>query len=249
MTDPMISIAIETSCRRGGVALGRDDGLVAESAFDASARHGVQLLTRLDELLAGEDLRPADLREVYVSVGPGSFTGTRIGVTVARTLAQALPDVRCVAVPSPAAVAEGVRGLRWDHLAVVLDAREGLVYAAQFRRGGPDGLPVDQGDGAVLAPAELLENAPRPLTLVGEGLAHHDLAAEGVTIPPPEAANAPPHLPTAAAVWRVGRRLATAGRFADPARLLPIYVRKPEAVRLWERRHGVDEPPPGGENP
>lgn len=254
-----VSIAIETSCRLGGVALGRGEELLAAESFDASSRHATQLVGRLAELLRRADLRPRDLREAYVSVGPGSFTGTRIGVTVARTLAQTVPHLRCVAVASPAAVAEAARGMSWRHLAVVLDAREGLIHATLFGRTPPaagdrlrDHDRADEGaspapsqpaphqvDSGVMSPAELLARAPRPLMLLGEGLAYHDLTGDGVTIPGRDVL-APPHLPTAESVWRVGRRLARAGLFTPAGRLLPIYSRPPEAVRLWQRTHGID---------
>ena len=243
----VVSIAIETSCRLGGLALGRGDELIDTVDFDASTRHGMQLVARLAELVSRAGLTPGDLDEAYVSAGPGSFTGTRIGVTVARTLAQALPHLRCLAVSSPAAVAEGARRMPWKDLAVLLDAREGLVHVTQFARRGE--AIVRRAGGGVMAPAEFLASAPRPITLLGEGLGRHDLRAEGVTIPPPEAANAPPHLPTAACVWRVGRRLARRGKFTPPRRLLPTYSRKPEALRLWEKRHGIDAGKPKRENP
>ena len=85
-----VSLAIETSCRAGGVALGRGDELLGVIDFEASARHAVQLVPRLHELLEGASLRPEDVDELYVSVGPGSFTGLRIGLTVARTMGQML---------------------------------------------------------------------------------------------------------------------------------------------------------------
>jgi len=237
MEDP-VSLAIETSCRLGGVALGRGNELIAAAQFSAAARHGAQLVSRLAELLAGPGLAPRDVREVYVSVGPGSFTGTRIGVTVARMLSLAIPHVRCVAVSSPLAVAEGARRLAWRHLAVVLDARQGLIHATRFARRGE--AIVQDGPPAVTSPAELLRSAPRPLTLLGEGLGHHDLSADGVTIPHPDATDAPPHLPVAESVWRIGRRGAREGRFTEAARLLPVYCRKPQALRLWESAHGID---------
>jgi len=248
MSKAKVSIAIETSCRRGGVALGVGDELAATADFDASARHGTQLVSRLAEMLAGASVRPADVREVYVSVGPGSFTGTRIGVTVARMLALAVPNVRCVAVSSPGAVAEAARRLDWEHLGVVLDAREGWIHATRFHRRSPDGAIDQPGPGELMRPAEFLRLAPRPIVLLGEGLGCHDLAAEGVSIPPPASADAPPHLPEAASVWRVGRRLARAGRFTDAAQLLPAYSRKPEAVRLWERNREIDARPPAADN-
>ena len=232
-----LSIAIETSCRLGGVALGADETLLRSIDFDASSRHAASLVTRLEELLAAEHLRPADLAEVYVSAGPGSFTGTRIGVTVARTLCQACPRLRAVAVESPAAVAEGAAGLHWRHLAVLLDAREGLLHATLFGRGG-DGGVEPLGPGRVLSPDELLAAAPRPLALLGEALEHCDMRGDGVELLAPQLLGRPPHLPTAEAVWRLGRRCARAGRFSDYHRLLPVYARKPEALRLWERKHG-----------
>jgi tRNA threonylcarbamoyladenosine biosynthesis protein TsaB len=231
-----VSIAIETSCRLGGIALGVGDALRRAVDFDASSRHATALVARLADLLAGEGFAPRDLGEVHVSVGPGSFTGTRIAVTVARTLCQSVPGLRGVAVETPAAVAEGAADLPWQHLAVVLDAREGLVHATLFDRAGAD--IAQRGPGEVLTPAELLDRAPRPLTLLGEGLEHHEIAGEGVTALAPNLLGRPPHLPTAAAVWRLGRRAARDGRFTEYHHLLPIYSRKPEAVRLWERLHG-----------
>jgi tRNA threonylcarbamoyladenosine biosynthesis protein TsaB len=223
------------------VALGVDEELAAAADFDASSRHGTQLVARLADLVAGAGFRPADIQEVYVSAGPGSFTGTRIGVTVARMLAQMVPHLRCVSVPSPQAVAEAARELAWEHLGVILDAREGLIHATLFARGGagphgPEAPIIQDGPGQVMSPADFLAAAARPITLLGEGLGHHDLSAPGVTIPQAQATGEPPHLPTARNVWRVGRRLAAAGQFTDPAHLLPIYSRKPEAERLWERR-------------
>ncbi|MCD6303663.1 MAG: tRNA (adenosine(37)-N6)-threonylcarbamoyltransferase complex dimerization subunit type 1 TsaB [Planctomycetes bacterium] len=231
----LVSIAIETSCRLGGLAVGCGGRLLAAERFDAAAGRAAQLLVRLDEMLAGSGLVPGDIREVYVSVGPGSFTGTRIGVTVARTMAQALPGLRCVAVSSPYAVAAGARAMSWRHLGVILDARRGLVHATLFTR-RRDGAVLPARAMGVVSPEELLARTPRPLTLLGEGLGYHDLRAAGVTIPHPGRTDRPPHLPTVENVWWLGRRLARRGRFTPAEKLLPVYCRKPEALRLWEDR-------------
>ena len=235
--EPTISIAIETSCRRGGVALGLGDELARTIAFDASSRHATHLISRLNELLAGAGRRPTDVNEAYVSVGPGSFTGVRVGVTVARTLGQAIPHLRLVAVPTPLAVAENVPHLDWEHLGVILDAKEGLVHASLLARRGEQ--IAFAAAPAVLTPQEFLATAPRPVLLVGEGLGYQgveDFQAEGVRVVDPDHLEL--HLPTAEGVWRVGRRMALAGQFTDYPRLLPVYARKPEAIRLWERRRG-----------
>ena len=232
--DHPISIAIETSCRAGGVALAAGERLVTSQRFDASARAATQVVARLEAMLRATSLRPQDLEEVYVSAGPGSFTGLRVGVTVARTLAQTVEALRCVAVPTPLAIAEGARSQPWEHLAVILDSRQGQVHASLLARCGDRVEPV--GDAGVVSAEDLLARAPRPITLIGEGLAFHEIAGDGVTIAPGDPLA--DHLPTVENVWRVGRRLARQGEFTEYHHLLPIYARKPEAVRLWQLRHG-----------
>jgi len=228
------SIAIETSCRAGGVALGLSDALVGEIDFDTSARAAAQVVARLDELLATERLRPADLDEVYVSVGPGSFTGVRVGVTVARTLAQAAPHVRCVGVPTAHAVADNARDLPWDDLLVLLAAKNETAHATPFRRQG--GRIVPAAPPRVAGIEELLADLGRGGTLSGEALGWLDVP-DGIEILDPAA-----WVPTAGGVWRVGRREAREGRFTDPAHLLPLYPRRPEAVRLWQQRNDGKAP-------
>ena len=232
--DRPISIAIETSCRRGGVALGGGGKLVESSAFQADRRHAVQLVARMDELLGARDLKPTDVEEVYVSVGPGSFTGLRVGITVARTLAQAVAGLRCVAVPTVQAVAENAAELDFENLGVVMDAKEETVFAAMFARRGGRVVPV--GPAELIEAARFVAEAPRPITLIGEALGYHDLSGDAVTLAPERL-----WLPTAEGVWQVGRRMAGAGEFVEYHHLLPLYLRRPEAVRLWQRRHGRDK--------
>ncbi len=227
--DRPVSIAIETSCRRGGVALGAGERLVETVTFRSDRRHAVQLVGRLDELLGRAGLEPADLDEVYVSVGPGSFTGLRVGITVARTLAQAVAGLRCVAVATVEAVAECAAGTDFENLGVVMDAKGETIFAAVYARRG--GRLVPKTPPALIEAGRFLAEAPRPITLIGEGLGYHDLAGEGVTLGAEDL-----WLPTADGVWRVGRRMAAAGQFIAPEHLLPLYLRKPEAVRLWESR-------------
>ena len=193
-----ISIAIETSCRRGGVALGIGERLAGCIDFDASSRHATHLVIRLRELLAGQGLHAKDVNEVYVSAGPGSFTGVRVGVTVARTLAQAVPGLRCVSVPSAYAVAQNAANVPWgnrgltpissaesvsvpDFLGVILDAKDELVYSQLFSRNAEvrEGVRevVPASDPAVLPLMEFLNAAPKPLMLTGEGLRYHKIGA------------------------------------------------------------------------
>lgn len=235
--DKPVSIAIETSSRAGGVALGFGDKLSRVLNFDTSVRHATQLVQRLAVLLDQAAVAPADLDELYVSVGPGSYTGLRVGITVARTMAQALTDLRCVGVPAAWAVAEGARKLPWENLGVVTAAKDGTVYGTVFRRDGE--RIIQAGEPGVQHIEQFLARAPRPLMLIGEALGYCDLDAKGVELAAPTDCDL--HLPTAAAVWSVGRQLGSGGRFTQAEHLLPIYSRRPEAIRLWQRRHGGEK--------
>ncbi|NQU75907.1 MAG: tRNA (adenosine(37)-N6)-threonylcarbamoyltransferase complex dimerization subunit type 1 TsaB [Planctomycetes bacterium] len=225
-----ISIAIETTCRAGGLALGAGVALVEVAPFDASRRTATQVVTRLADLMGRHGLTADRIDEIYVSAGPGSFTGTRVGITVTRTLVQVLADARCVAVPTVDVVAENLRpSHQITNLAVVLDAGSGLLYATLFNRMEGDWVPV--GKAGLATPAEFLANAPRPLHLTGEGLGYHNISAEGVC-----PADREYWYPRVENVWQIGRRLARAGLFTDPARLLPIYTGKPLALRKLQTR-------------
>ncbi len=222
------SIAIETSCRIGGLALGKGDQLLTVETFDASRRHATILLARLEGLLETAALKPADLGELYVSLGPGSFTALRVGVTVARTLAQFVAGLRCVAVGAAEVVARNAESLDWEHLAVVMDAREGCVHATLFARS--EGGIVQTDEPVIARPSDFLASAPRPLLLTGEGLWHYDLAGAGI-----KQADDSLRLPSVENVWRVGRREARQGRYTQPHRLNPIYTRLPKVLRETDR--------------
>ncbi len=213
--------------------MGCGDKIIACQAFDASRRSAMHLVSYLDQMLSSAELKPADLDELYVSAGPGSFTGLRVGITVARTLAGSIKNLKCVAVPTPQAIAENVRDRDWDNLAVVFDAKE-EIYVTLFKRDGS--LITPGGEPSILTVDQFIADAPKPVLVIGEGLRRHEIAGPGITLAAP--ADDDIHLPKAEGVYLAGRAAAKAGKFTAPAKLLPIYTRKPEAVRLWQKRHG-----------
>ncbi len=227
-------VAIETTGRQGSVAVAADDELLGMTRFAADLQHAAELLPAIDRLCDTVDWRPDQIDEIYVSAGPGSFTGCRIGVTVARALAQAV-SVRLVRVPTVDVLA--CNALEHEppprHLVVLLDAQRRQVYTAVFHLTGDD--YVREGDVEAGDPEALLSKVPRPCATLGEGIAHHREAVEAadVEILPESAWTA-----RADKVVRVGRRLARQGAYVQANELIPIYVRMPEAEERWQQRHG-----------
>ena len=225
----MRALAIETAGRDGSVALVAGGTVVAEAAFPGGVRHAAGLLPLIDGLMRDRGWRPADLGHLYLSIGPGSFTGLRIGVTVAKTLALAT-GVRLVAVPTLAVVVENAPADA-AHAVVLLDAKRGQVFAARFERTA--GGWAEREPAHVDTLAAMLDRAPRPLSLLGEGLSYHPpAAAAGVTVTPEALWR-----PRAATVARLGMALAAAGRFVEGDHLVPTYIRKAEAEEKWDATH------------
>src|SRR4051794_28252516 len=163
-------LAIETSGRVGSVAA-VVDGLVREERnFAHGLQHAAKILPMIDEVVRGQGWGPVDVEEVYVSAGPGSFTGLRIGVTLVKTLALAT-GVKVVAVPSVRVLAEnGPAEAR--HLVIVLDAKREQIFTARFERVGSDWV---EREGARLdSLKEMVKRSPRPVYLLGEGLPFHE---------------------------------------------------------------------------
>jgi tRNA threonylcarbamoyladenosine biosynthesis protein TsaB len=179
--------------------------------------HATRLLGLAGEVLEAAGLRPADLDRLAVGVGPGSFTGLRIGVAAARGLAQGW-DVELAGVSTLRALAAGAEG---PAVAGVIDARRGEVFAAAWR--GEEELLAT----GVFAPANLaaaLGELGPPLLAVGDGALRFrgELEAAGIAIPPDDD---PLHRVSGRQICHLGAEAEPAGRDA----VLPDYVRLPDA--------------------
>ena len=139
----MIYLAIETSDPRGSLALFDNDGVRQEDTFSSDMAHAREFADRIDNLLRQGGFAAGDLGGISVSIGPGSYTGCRVGVTAAKTLAIALriPVVALSSLEVMAAFAMESPGSRReagggavDSFIPVLDGRRGFFYGAHFRR-------------------------------------------------------------------------------------------------------------------
>ncbi len=156
-------LGIETASRRGSVALVEDDRVLASATHSELNAHAERLLPLLERVLAEAGLGRQDIGRIAVGVGPGSFTGLRVGIAFGQGLALGL-GVPVVGVGSLAAMAAAGRGaLRL----ALLDARRGEVFAAAYDATGRELLaPLALArETAIAEAAGRLEGEPE---LVGE---------------------------------------------------------------------------------
>jgi tRNA threonylcarbamoyladenosine biosynthesis protein TsaB len=181
--------------------------------------HGPLLLALAHELLAAADLRFADVDRIAVGLGPGGFTGLRIGVATARALAQA-SGAELVGVSTLEALAGAARPAPGQGVLAVVDARRGEVFAAGWRDGEQMLGPL------AIAPSRIGETAGGGWLAVGDGALRfrEDLEAAGYLVPESGSAQ---HGVSALAICRLARQVEQ-----PPARdlVVPDYLRKPDAV-------------------
>jgi len=250
-------LAIETSGRQGSIALALGPTLLEEFVLPVAAKHATGLLPAVDQLFRKYQWAPAQLDQVYVSTGPGSFTGLRIAIAVAKSLAMAT-GCRLVAVPTLDVVAQNAPA-GTNELVVLLDAKRSQVFAARYRRtqdlaprqfirtAGPALADPASFVRAALEEATAGGDVPAKVVVLGEGVAYHRAALRsGVDADHELVECDPPVWPgRAAAVHALGWERAQAGAFTPAQELLPVYIRLAEAEELWNKRHGVG----GGVNP
>jgi tRNA threonylcarbamoyladenosine biosynthesis protein TsaB len=198
--------------------------------------HATTLLPMIDEALGAAGLGLSELDLLAVSIGPGSFTGLRIGLSVAKglSLATGLP---LVGVPTLEAFARGA-GKRSGLVCPVLDARKKEVYGAAFRWNGGALERVRQE--AVLSPQRFAEGLPVPCTLIGDGVDAYESFWRASFAHRAELVKFRDCSPRGTSVASLGARLFASRGGDDPARLVPIYLRKSEAElqRETRLRHG-----------
>ena len=214
-------LAFDTSNQALSLAILEDEHLLAQTTLNIKKNHSITLMPAIDFLMNSLDLKPADLDRIAVAQGPGSYTGLRIAVATAKTLAHTL-KIELVGVSSLLAlVPEQVEGL----VIPIMDARRNNVYAGFY-----------QSDQAVrpeahLPLAEVLEMAGaanQSVTFVGETAAF----AEQIKAALPHAA-IQPTLPDAAAIGRLGLDL-PAQSIHD---IVPNYLKRVEAEENWLKTH------------
>lgn len=231
----MSILAIDTATQVSSVAVASADKLAAELTMQAKLTHSETLMPHIKEVLRMANVRKEQLEGIAVSIGPGSFTGLRIGLAAAKAMAYAL-DLPIVGVSTLKALAYHypVPGIR---IVSLLDAQKGNTYRESYE--------WEKGALTVVNPVEILPIAEilaecaesgRETVLLG------DIAARrirGKVDLPANVTVAPAHLvmPRAACVAMLGLQELAAGHTDNVMNMEPVYIRRSEAEVLWEKRH------------
>jgi tRNA threonylcarbamoyladenosine biosynthesis protein TsaB len=217
-------LAVESATLSGGAALLDGDRLLGEVTLNIAITHSERLLSAVDRLLSDCGMTPAELEGLAVSVGPGSFTGLRVGLATVKGLAMAL-DLPVAAVPTLDALAARLP-FADAPVCPILDARKGEVYLALYRWRGDH--MTREGEYLALPPERASAELTGPVILLGDGVEAcrpwlgrlGDLA---------RLAPAAQRLPSAATVAEIGHVLLSAGRGVDAEAVAPLYLRPSEA--------------------
>ena len=228
----MIVLGIETSTKIGSVALADKGKILVAADLSGVMNHSEKLLPAIEKIMASRKIGFPDISRIAVSTGPGSFTGLRIGLTVARTLAQMLrkkvvgiPTLDCLAAMVPAC--EGL-------ICPLISAIQGQVYYALYQCSAGQ-RPKKITDYRLASIKELeqdLKNRRQKVIFTGEALG--SIQASLLQIFPDKSSFTAPEVWRPTAAW-----VSLLGSWYQPqpwAKVVPYYIRPSEAELRWKER-------------
>ena len=229
-------LAVETATTWQSVALLSGERVLARYDQDAAGSHAKLLLAAIDRVLTEAGLRPAQLDGLVVSIGPGSFTGLRVGLSTVlgmRTVTQL-----------PLAVVPTLEGMAWNlrgavmPLCPVINSRRGEVYWAIFQWRGHDHLErlVPEQVGGAEALGKQLSG---PVVVYGEGWESEKVAIRASAPGCPLISEAAEQMrPSAVSIGLAGLVRLSAGERTGVG-VSPLYIQRPEAEIKYEQAGGL----------
>lgn len=231
----MLILGIESATARVGCAIGGHEGVLASAHSSRGRRHAEALAPQIEFIAEQAGITLREIGAVAVDVGPGLYTGLRVGVTTALSIATTL-RVPMIGVTSldllafPAALTD-------RKIVAAVDARRGEVFHASYR-------PVPGGvqrisEPAVAGPDDLvaaIEADGEPVLMVGDGAAIHAerfRGTHGVEFADESLAH-----PSAGSLVALAHARALREEFVRPDEIEPLYLRRPDAEAKWDTRAG-----------
>lgn len=231
-------LGIETSVEHVGVALGDHRGIRAHALVANDRRHAESLTPMIHFVVRQAEATMSDISAVAVDIGPGLFTGMRVGIATAQSLAWAL-DIPVVPVCSLDALALNVN-TEDTTVAAALDARRGEVYWALYRMSGNGQEPQRVTQPVVSSPEDMaihLADRAEDVVCVGTGITRYKETFSAN--PWVRVLGGETQFPSATAVVSLGTAALMDDRGVTPHAVEPMYLRAPDAEINWKTREGA----------
>lgn len=230
----MTILAIDTSNYPLGVALIEDNQVLGEYITNLKKNHSVRIMPAIQTLMKDCERVPAQLTKVVVAKGPGSYTGVRIGVTIAKTMAWSL-KVPLVGVSSLEIMAAGAGRYFDGYISPLIDARRGQVYTGLYEYQSGE-LTAVKEDRLVLSAdwAVALKEVKKPILFVGNDLPLHRTMLEDTLGSQAVFAEITEHNPRPSELALLGK-----GKPGEDIHsFVPNYIRLAEAEAKWLEANG-----------
>jgi len=226
-------LGIDTSTSCGSIGLIQDDWIISDYLLNLSVTHSERLLDAVDLVLRKAGCTVHELDGFAISLGPGSFTGVRIGVSTVKGLSYATGKP-VVGVSTLDVLASQVSPTPYL-ICPIMDARKGEVYTAFYRY--EENALKRLSEYVVIRPLELETMINEQTTFIGDGVRTYgeDLrnSLKSLALFP----SFPLHLSHGTAVARLGLKLLQKGELLNLATFTPLYVRPSEAEMKWREKH------------
>ncbi len=237
----MLILGIESATSRVACALADNDGVVAATELTGGRRHAESLSPAIEFTCSQAGVTLSHVASIAVDIGPGLFTGLRVGIATAKALAQAL-RLPVIGLSSLDLLAFPAR-FSPRRIGAVVDARRGELFYAWYRQvpGGVQRLEEPQVGSPEDLCSELLATGEECL-LVGDGAVRYrdELAAvDHVEVEGSGLAH-----PSASSLVELAHALAMREEWVQPEQIAPLYLRKPDAEINWSTREGASLLPP-----
>lgn len=235
-----ISVAVDTSGRIGSICIGKGEEILEEKYFSDVMKHAAEIFPTLVELIEKLNLTVSDIKNIFVAAGPGSFTGLRIGATMAKMMALA-SDVKIASASTLDIIAQNAfeyieqNQLEITRVATIIDAKRQQFFVATYKKEGS--MWIKEIDDRIMRTNDFLEKyattSSEPIYLLGEGLKYHQKRFETDAV-----GFFDENLWAAQAknVYKLCYAKALSGNFEDAALFEPKYLRLCDAQENLNRK-------------
>lgn len=213
-------LAYDTSSETLSIALFENDTLIAEREFPLFTRHSADLAPSLEKVFRENKMRPEELEVIAVGLGPGSFTGLRVGIATAKVMAYALKK-KIVGIPSIEAIAHAAV-IFGNRVAVIMDAKKNRIYSALYEKRGSRWATLQKPSLRELN--GVTAAVKKPTCFVGDAVPFYREAIERKKKLCRAVEDSRFYYPRASVVGQLAWVRIKKKKFTDPFRLEPLYL-------------------------